>query len=143
FWRTMPVEPTVEHGVKVFNLVCQEIDWETMPGPSFPAMTYNGTVPGPTIRVTEADCVRINVTNEMNEPSGVHCHAKVLPIDMDGVPFLTQPPIDPGQTLVYEFTTRNAGSHMYHSHHNAAEQVTRGLLGAFISDPADTSREPE
>ncbi len=143
FWRTTPLEPTIEDGVKVFNLVCQEIAWETMPGTSFPAMAYNGTVPGPTIRVTEGDRVRINVTNEMNESTGVHWHGVLLPNNMDGVPFLTQPPIDPGQTFVYEFTTRNAGSHMYHSHHNAAEQVTRGLLGAFIIDPADTSREPE
>jgi FtsP/CotA-like multicopper oxidase with cupredoxin domain len=143
FWRTTPLEPTMDGDVKVFEITCQEIDWETMPGTSFPAMAYNGTVPGPTICVTEGDRVRVNVTNEMNESTSIHWHGLLLPNNMDGVPFVTQPPIDPGQTFTYEFTARNSGSHMYHSHHNAAEQVTRGLLGAFIIDPADKSREPE
>ena len=61
---------------------------------------------------------------------------------MDGVPFITQPPIKPGETFIYEFTARTAGSHMYHSHHNAAEQVTLGLLGAFIVEPKDPADEP-
>ena len=54
---------------------------------------------------------------------------------MDGVPFVTQPPIAPGETFTYEFTAKPAGSHMYHSHHNATDQVGRGLLGAFIVEP--------
>lgn len=142
FWRP-PLEPTVVDGVKVFDLVCQEIEWETMPGTPFPAMTYNGIVPGPTIRVTEGDRIRINCTNEMTQSTSIHFHGLRVPNDQDGVPFITQPPIDPGQTFTYEFTVPNPGTHMYHSHHNAAEQVTRGLLGAFIVDPLDTSREPE
>jgi FtsP/CotA-like multicopper oxidase with cupredoxin domain len=62
---------------------------------------------------------------------------------MDGVPYITQPPIKTGETFTYEFEARNPGSHMYHSHHNAAEQVTKGLLGAFIIEPADKSQDPE
>jgi FtsP/CotA-like multicopper oxidase with cupredoxin domain len=62
---------------------------------------------------------------------------------MDGVPFLTQPPIKPGATFTYEFTAKPFGSHMYHSHHNAAEQVTKGLLGPFIIEPKDKSKEPQ
>ena len=142
FWGT-PLEPTMDGDVKVFELVCQEITWETMPGTSFPAMAYNGIVPGPIIRVTEGDKVRVHVTNEMSQSTAVHWHGLFVPVNMDGVPFITQPPIAPGTTFTYEFTARNAGSHMYHSHHNAAEQVTRGLLGAFIVDPKDKSREPE
>ena len=63
---------------------------------------------------------------------------------MDGVPFITQPPIKPGETFTYEFTIKegNAGSHMYHSHHNAAEQVTKGLLGAFIVEEKDPASRP-
>jgi FtsP/CotA-like multicopper oxidase with cupredoxin domain len=142
FWPPL-LEPTMDGDVKVFNLTCQAVDWATAPDMIYPAYSYNGRVPGPTIRVTEGDRVRINVTNELPESTGVHWHGLIVPNDQDGVPFVTQPPIDPGQTYVYEFTTRNAGTHMYHSHHNAAEQVTRGLLGAFIIDPADSSREPE
>jgi FtsP/CotA-like multicopper oxidase with cupredoxin domain len=68
----------------------------------------------------------------------------MVPNAMDGVPFITQPPIKPGETFTYEFTARegNAGSHMYHSHHNAAEQVTKGLLGAFIIEPKEPASRP-
>jgi FtsP/CotA-like multicopper oxidase with cupredoxin domain len=62
---------------------------------------------------------------------------------MDGVPFITQPLIKPGETFTYEFEARNSGSHMYHSHHNAMVQVTRGLLGPFIIEPKDKSQDPE
>jgi FtsP/CotA-like multicopper oxidase with cupredoxin domain len=65
----------------------------------------------------------------------VHFHGLELPNDQDGVPFITQPPIKAGQTYTYEFTAPNPGSHMYHSHHNAAKQVGLGMLGAFIIEP--------
>jgi manganese oxidase len=143
FWRQEPMAFTMDGDVKVFDLTCSEIEWETAVGMSFAALAYNGMVPGPTIRVTEGDKVRLNVTNEMTQSTAVHFHGLLVPNAMDGVPFITQPVITPGTTSTYEFTIRNAGTHMYHSHHNAAEQVTRGLLGAFIVDPADTSREPE
>jgi FtsP/CotA-like multicopper oxidase with cupredoxin domain len=94
--------------------------------------------PGPALRVTEGDKVRINVTNKLDETTGVHMHG--IEFDdwhMDGIPFVTQPPIIPGETFVYEFTATPHGSHMYHSHHNATDQVGRGLLGALIVDPAD------
>lgn len=143
FWNRR-LEPTIDDdGAKLFELTCQEIDWETEVGSVFPAFSYNGIVPGPEIRVTEGDFVRVRVTNEMRESTGVHWHGLILPYEMDGIPFLTQPAIEPGATFTYEFPIVNYGSHMYHSHHNAAEQVVRGLLGAFIVDPADTSNEPE
>ncbi|MFN8374885.1 MAG: multicopper oxidase domain-containing protein [Anaerolineae bacterium] len=95
-----------------------------------------------TIRFTEGDRVRINV-NEMTQSTAVHFHGVRVPNDQDGVPYITQGVITPGSTMTYEFTAPNSGTHMYHSHHNAAEQTTRGLMGAMIIDPADTSREPE
>ena len=142
FWR-QPLEYTLDGDVKVFELTSREIDWDTGGGVLFPAMAFNDLVPGPEIRVTEGDQLRIHVTNEMNESTSVHWHGLILPNNMDGVPFITQPPITPGTTFTYEFVARPAGSHMYHSHHNAAEQVTRGQLGAFIVEPQDRSREPE
>ncbi len=141
FWRK-PMDYTMDGDTKVFELVTQEINWETEPGVTYPAFAYNGMVPGPEIRVTEGDKVRVNVRNEMTQSTAVHWHGLRVPIAMDGVPFITQDPIKPGETFSYEFEIRNAGSHMYHSHHNAAEQTTRGLLGAFIVEPKDTSREP-
>ena len=101
------------------------------------ALGYNGTWPGPRLTVTEGDKVRAIFTNNLNESTGVHFHGQRLPNAMDGVPHVTQEPIQPGGTFTYEFTARTPGSHMYHSHHNATDQVGRGLLGAFIVEPAD------
>jgi FtsP/CotA-like multicopper oxidase with cupredoxin domain len=143
FWNR-PMEYTMDGDVKVFDIRVQEIRWETMPGTAFNAMAYNGVVPGPEIRVDEGDKVRFNITNEMtSESTAIHWHGLMVPIAVDGVPFITQRPITPGETQTFEFTLRNFGSHMYHSHYNAAEQVTKGLLGAFIVEPKDKSREPE
>lgn len=132
-----------EDGFKVFELTCQEGDWEVEAGKTVRAMTYNGTVPGPEIRVTQGDMVRVLVHNEMEESTVVHWHGLLVPNAMDGVPFLTQPLIKPGETFVYEFEARNPGSHMYHSHHNALVQVTRGMLGPIIIEPADSSQDPQ
>lgn len=143
FWNNR-LEPTVDaDGTKVFEITCMEVDWETEPGQVFPAFTYNGTVPGPELRVTEGDKVRVIVTNNMNESTGIHFHGVHVENDQDGVPFVTQAPIEPGASYTYEFVAKNSGSHMYHSHHNAAEQVIRGMLGAFIIEPADKYNEPE
>lgn len=142
FWG-LPLEYTMDGDVKVFNLVCQEVDWAVTPEMTFPAMTYNGIVPGPYIRATEGDRIRINVSNEMTQSTAIHFHGLRVPNDQDGVPYVTETVIEPGASRVYEFTLRNFGTHMYHSHHNAAEQVTRGMLAAFIVDPLDPSGEPE
>jgi FtsP/CotA-like multicopper oxidase with cupredoxin domain len=127
--------PRIEGGVKVFNLTVAETQWETKPGTKVKAIAYNGQVPGPQIRVTEGDRVRVVVKNELAESTVVHFHGVIVPVDQDGVPFITQPPIKPGETYTYEFVARNPGSHMYHSHHNAAKQVGMGLLGAFVIEP--------
>lgn len=139
-----PLAFEMDGDVKVFNLTCQAVQWEFAPGQRVEAWTYNGVVPGPEIRVTEGDKIRINVTNQLPESTAVHWHGVIVPNAMDGVPYITQPPIKPGGTFTYEFQLRdgNAGTHMYHSHQNAAIQVTRGLLGAFIVDPKDPATRP-
>jgi FtsP/CotA-like multicopper oxidase with cupredoxin domain len=142
FWPKK-LEPKVENGVKVFNVTCTEMQWDTGGGAMANAMAYNGTVPGPEIRVTEGDNVRVVVKNDMKmQSTAVHFHGVAVPNKMDGVPYITQPPIKPGETFTYEFAAKNSGSHMYHSHHNAAEQVTRGLLGAFIIERKDKTKDP-
>jgi FtsP/CotA-like multicopper oxidase with cupredoxin domain len=139
-----PLEFTMDGDVKVFDLVCQVVQWEVIPGTMVEAWTYNGVTPGPEIRVTEGDKVRINVTNELPQSTAVHWHGLMVPNSQDGVPFITQPPIKPGQSFTYEFPIRegNVGAHMYHSHHNSAFQVTKGLLGAFIIEPKDPTTRP-
>lgn len=127
-----PLAHRVEHGVKVFEITARPMKWEVEPGKFVDAWAYNEQVPGPQIRVTEGDRVRLDVTNELPESTAVHFHGLMLPNGQDGVPFITQPPIKPGETHTYEFTARNPGSHMYHAHINSAKQVGSGLLGAFI-----------
>jgi len=134
---------TMDGDTKVFEITAKNVDWEVEPGKVIKgAYTYNGIVPGPIIRITEGDKIRVNVKNEMQLSTTVHWHGVLVPNKMDGVTYVTQPPITPGTTFTYEFTARNPGSHMYHSHHDAAEQVTKGMMAAFIIDPKDKSKDP-
>lgn len=134
-----PLEPELApDGAKVFELTATELDWEVEPGVVRPALAFNGQVPGPRIDVDLGDRVRIVLRNELSVPTALHLHGLVLPNEMDGVPGLTQDSVLPGGSFTYEFTVRNAGSHMYHSHFDSANQVPSGLLGAFVvHDPAD------
>ena len=129
--------PKMVGGVKVYELTAESVQWETAPGKKVEAWAYNGQVPGPQIRVNEGDKVRVILHNKLSESTCIHFHGLELPNAMDGVPFITQPPVKPGQSFTYEFVVPagNQGSHMYHSHHNAAKQVGLGLLGAFIVEP--------
>ena len=131
-----PLEPRVDHGTKVFELTAEEVSWETKPGVFVDAMGFNGTVPGPELRVQRGDHVRIIVHNEMSQPTTMHLHGVTVPNDMDGVPYITQDPIMPGGFFVYEFDVVDPpGMYVYHSHFNSTEQVGKGLYGAFIVEP--------
>ena len=131
-----PVEPRNENGAKVFDLTATEVRWETSPGVFVDAMAYNGTVPGPEIRVNRGDHVLIVVHNDMSQPTIMHFHGLTVPNDMDGVPFITQDPIAPGGFFTYEFDVVDPpGMYVYHSHFNSTEQVGKGLYGAFYVQP--------
>jgi manganese oxidase len=134
---TAPLTPTVEAGVKVFRLTIDEIDQKIDEmKQTIPALGYNKQWPGPTIRATEGDRVRAIFTNNLNETTAVHFHGVEFDdFFQDGVPFVSGKPFAPGESQTYEFTANRPGSLMYHSHHNATDQVGRGLLGAFIVDP--------
>jgi FtsP/CotA-like multicopper oxidase with cupredoxin domain len=134
-----PLTPELDGDVKVFRLTIDEIEQaKDEMSPPLPALGYNKQTPGPTIRVTEGDKVRAIFTNNLKETTGVHFHGvEFEDFFQDGVPFVTQKPFAPGESYTYEFTAGRSGSLMYHSHHNATDQVGRGLLGAFIVDPAN------
>ncbi|HEX5579619.1 MAG TPA: multicopper oxidase domain-containing protein [Candidatus Limnocylindria bacterium] len=136
------LEPTIlEDGTKQWELTASVIEWETEPGVFVEAFAYNGTVPGPQLHANVGDRVRIILHNELPQPTTIHSHGLYVPNDMDGVPVISQPAVMPGESFTYEYTVRNAGSHMYHSHFMADEQVPMGLLGAFIvSDPQARER---
>lgn len=102
-----------------------------------PAWCFNGHFPAPVIRAKQHQPVRIRVVNQLDEPTTIHWHGLRIPIEMDGVPFLSQPPIMPGETFDYEFTPPDAGTFWYHPHMNSVEQLGKGLVGAFIVDEAE------
>jgi FtsP/CotA-like multicopper oxidase with cupredoxin domain len=125
-------------GVKEFHLIAEEIDHDFAPGTKIKAWGYNGSTPGPTIEAVEGDRVRIFVTNNLPEHTSVHWHGLLLPWGMDGISGLTQPPIKPGETYVYEFTLQQHGTHMYHPHADEMVQMAMGMMGMFIIHPKET-----
>jgi manganese oxidase len=135
------LEPRIDGGVKVFDLGVSVIEWNILPDQSVEAYAFNRQVPGPRIRVTEGDRVRINVTNELPEATSVHWHGMVLPNGMDGAAEVTQRPIEPGETFAYEFTAGQAGTYFYHSHKEPDRQQGLGMYGALIVDPKDPARD--
>ncbi|MEA2623554.1 MAG: hypothetical protein QOH61_2464 [Chloroflexota bacterium] len=136
-----PLQPTIEGDTKVFNISIDPIQHaiDAVKAP-ISALGFNGTWPGPQLRVVEGDHVRAVFKNNLAESTGIHFHGQALPNAMDGVPHVTQDPIQAGGTYTYEFVATPSGSHMYHSHHNATDQVGRGLLGAFLVDPRDPAK---
>lgn len=95
---------------------------------------YNGSTPGPTIRMKKGEMVNVNFENKVNQPSAVHWHGIRIDNKMDGVPGLTQDVVKPNQSFDYAFTVPDAGTYWYHSHNRSWEQVERGLYGALIVD---------
>jgi manganese oxidase len=137
------LEPTItDDGTKQWEITASVIQWETEPGVIVEAYAYNGTVPGPQLHAEVGDKVRVILYNELTEPTVMHFHGQLVPNAMDGVPVITQPAVMPGESFTYEFTVRNAGSHMYHSHFMAEHQVPMGLLGAFIVTDPNATDEP-
>ncbi len=132
--------PRIENGVKVFDLDVSIIQWNILPNRPVAAYAVNRQVPGPRLRFTEGDQIRINVKNSLPEATSIHWHGLIVPNNMDGAADVTQPPIEPGQTFVYEFTAGQAGTYHYHSHKQPDRQQGLGLYGALIIDPKDPAR---
>ena len=122
-------------GVKVFHLIAEEVEHEFAPGLKAHCWGYNGHVHGPTIEAVEGDRIRIYVTNHLPTATSVHWHGILLPNGMDGVAGLNQRAIKPGETFKYEWTLRQHGTHMYHSHHDEMTQIALGTTGPFIIHP--------
>lgn len=98
------------------------------------AIAVNGTIPAPLIRLREGQKVQIAVTNNLKEQSSIHWHGLLVPFQMDGVPGVSFPGIDPGETFTYEFPILHSGTFWYHSHSGMQEAV--GLYGPIVIDPA-------
>ena len=124
---------TMERGVKVFHVTAEVVKTQINPMKEIYAWGYNGSVPGPTIEVNEGDRVRIILHNKLPEATTIHWHGLEVPVNMDGVPFISQPMVEPGGTFTYEFTLHQNGTFFYHSH--GAMQEMMGMIGLFIIHP--------
>jgi FtsP/CotA-like multicopper oxidase with cupredoxin domain len=134
----MVLEPEIlEDGTKRYELTASVFKWETEPGAMKEAWGYNGMIPGPTLKPNLGDKIQVVLHNELPEPTTIHHHGMTVPANMDGVPVISQDAVMPGESFTYEFTVRNTGSNMYHSHFNAQKQVPMGLLGAMVISDED------
>ncbi|HYF27100.1 MAG TPA: multicopper oxidase domain-containing protein [Baekduia sp.] len=129
--------------LREWDVVAAEQDIEVAPGVTFAAWTYNGRVPGPTLRAREGDRLRINFVNGSRHPHTIHFHG-IHPADMDGVAGAGAGEIPPGGRTTYEFDALPAGLHLYHCHvRPLAEHIAKGLFGTFIIDPTDGRDEAD
>jgi CopA family copper-resistance protein len=108
-------------------------------GKEVKGMTVNGTIPGPTLEFTEGEYAVIYVKNEMSVETSVHWHGIIIPNFYDGVPYLSTPPIRPGETFTYEFPIKQAGTYWYHSHTMLQEQS--GVFGSLLINPKEKTLE--
>jgi len=104
-------------------------------------MTINGGIPGPSLRFRQGDIARIHVHNKMDVDTSIHWHGVLVPPDMDGVPYITFPPIKPGTTFTYEFPIRQAGTYWYHSHTSLQEQS--GVYGSIVIESHEKRFAPD
>ncbi|HEV8686900.1 MAG TPA: multicopper oxidase domain-containing protein [Gaiellaceae bacterium] len=126
-----PATPHRPGRLREYELVAVDVELEVAKGVYYPAWTYNGTAPGPVIRATEDDLLRVRFRNEGSHPHTIHFHG-IHPANMDGV-FEVVPP---GKEFVYEFPARPWGMHLYHCHATPLKKhIHKGLYGAFIIDP--------
>jgi manganese oxidase len=126
--------PFTMHGdTKVFRLIAEPVKRRIVPWKTLDIWGYNGSSPGPTIQVQQGDRVRIEVENRLPESTTMHWHGLEVPIEHDGVPYISQNPIAPGETYAYEFTVHQEGTFFYHAHSAMQEMI--GLIGMFIAHP--------
>lgn len=119
------------------DLVAQPTPLELVPGYQTPAWAYGASAPGTELRVRQGDWLRVRFHNRLPVSSTVHWHGIRLPLEMDGVPYVSQMPVLPGEYFDYRFRVPDAGSYWYHPHQSSAEQLGRGLVAPLIVEERD------
>ena len=123
----------MDGAVKVFHLRAEPLKRKIAPFKAIDAWGYNGSCPGPTIQVNQGDRVRVVFQNALPESTSMHWHGLEVPIEQDGVPWISQKPVPPGASYTYEFTVHQEGTFFYHAH--SAMQEMMGLIGIFVAHP--------
>ncbi|MET1079881.1 MAG: multicopper oxidase family protein [Pseudomonas sp.] len=121
-----------------YELIAAPLQLELVPGHPSPAWAYGGQAPGLELRSRQGDWLRVRFINKLDVPTTIHWHGIRLPLEMDGVPYVSQLPVLPGEYFDYRFKTPDAGSFWYHPHVASGEQLGRGLVGPLIVE----EREP-
>ncbi len=129
--------------VKEFRLVAKESSWELFPGTRVQALTYNGQIPGPSIRVREGDFVRVILQNDLRVPTSLHFHGLVLPGSVDGLPRSGSGLVSPGKAYAYQFQVMQPGTFWYHPQVMNGDQQARGMYGAIVVEPATVPKTYE
>ncbi|MGR8933110.1 MAG: multicopper oxidase family protein [Gammaproteobacteria bacterium] len=138
FIGAYPENPPSSEKIHSIELTAAETAWGLVPPYSTRVWTYNGSVPGPVIRIRLGDTLKVTLHNNLPQPTTIHWHGVRVPNAMDGVPGVTQPPVNPGESFTYRFTPKDPGTYWFHPHLNAAEQIERGLHGVLIvENPAE------
>ena len=139
------LEPEIisENGetIRVFTLTVRDIGFELFPDAPMMGWGFNGTIPGPTLRMTEGDRIRIILKNESSGKHTIHVHGQAKPVLSDGVPYIGQKPVKKGESYTYEFTAMNLGTSFYHCHVDGAHHMDMGMYGAFIVEPKEEKLE--
>jgi FtsP/CotA-like multicopper oxidase with cupredoxin domain len=134
-WVSLAPAAGDEPQLREFTLTAEEIEWELQSGTTVRAWTYNGTLPGPEIRVREGDHVKITLVNHLPVATTIHWHGLNVPPEQDGPAGLNQAPVEPGQSFTYDWIATPAGTRWYHAHTDVATQVMLGLYGSLIVEP--------
>lgn len=131
------LKPEMSGDVKEYRLYVDIFKQEIVPGFAFHTLAFNDQVPGPEIRVNEGDKVRVFFKNKTQLNHTIHWHGLYVPYRMDGVPYVTQMPVMPGQEFVYEFTAEPYGTHFYHCHWGTVLHLQAGMYGSLIVEADD------
>jgi FtsP/CotA-like multicopper oxidase with cupredoxin domain len=135
YWLARP-ENVATHD---YELIAAPLDLELVPGHITPAWAYGGQAPGVELRCRQGERLRVRFINKLDVPTTIHWHGIRLPLAMDGVPYVSQAPVLPGEYFDYDFICPDAGSFWYHPHVASGEQLGRGLVGALIVDEREPS----
>ena len=134
---TEPADKNPDPAIVEIDLVARLGDVQ-VDGKTVRAWTYNGGIPGPLIKAKVGNRLIVHFRNELDQPTTVHWHGVRVPIEMDGVPEISQPEVKKGESFTYDFILRDAGLYWYHPHVMSAAQVGFGLYGALlVEDPED------
>jgi manganese oxidase len=123
----------MDGAVKVFRMTAEPVQRKIAPFKTIDTWGYNGTCPGPTIQIQQGDRVRVIFENKLPESTSIHWHGLEVPIEQDGIPYISQKPVAPGEKYVYEFTIHQEGTFFYHAHSAMQEMI--GQIGFFVSHP--------